>query len=166
MEKERLKRKKTKGNDIVQVIAVHWSMIIRIQTSSSREAYCETNSALNISTETLCCKHSNACLFLYHQHPALRIASASSASYHSQIHWSMTTAAPSLLTTEDGAIPATEEYPLTTEAPSVPLNCIRKYLPTNSSEKAYLIYEGYSGIPENLTISIIVWVVSRSHSVW
>ncbi|ELU01757.1 hypothetical protein CAPTEDRAFT_195188 [Capitella teleta] len=72
----------------------------------------------------------------------------------------MTTVLPFFVTTEEEtpSFPLTEEYS-TTESPTVPLTCIRKYFINNSTKKAYLIYEGYSGIPENLTISIIVWVV-------
>ncbi|KAK2155388.1 hypothetical protein LSH36_241g01022 [Paralvinella palmiformis] len=44
---------------------------------------------------------------------------------------------------------------VTTFTPDV--HCIRKYF--NNKTQTYYIYKGYSGIPENLTFAVVIWIV-------
>ena len=44
-----------------------------------------------------------------------------------------------------------------TGQPVVPVTCDRYYTKTNHT---HIIYGGYEGIPENLLINVVIWLVS------
>jgi hypothetical protein len=43
------------------------------------------------------------------------------------------------------------------------VRCVRKYF--NNKTQTYYIYKGYSGIPENLTFSLVIWLVGVRNNI-